>query len=160
MRVNRSLAATFCRSPNIIADPSGIRASQMNERRGSCLCGKVRFSVAGEIRGVGSCHCSKCRKVSGGNGNAVFIVPMERLRWIAGEGDVKVFALADGWGVSRCRDCGSPVPSSFDGRQMWVHAGLMDDSLGTDVKRHIFCASRADWDRESPDATFHDEYPS
>jgi hypothetical protein len=42
---------------------------------------------------------------------------------------------------------------------MWVHAGLMDDELGTDIKRHIFYGSRADWDRESPEAQSYEEAP-
>ena len=132
----------------------------MDTRQGGCLCGNVQFSVSGKIRGIGSCHCSKCRKVSGTNGNAVFIVALDRFSWISGENDTTAFAFPSGWSVTRCDTCGSPVPSSFDGRQVWVQAGLMDDPLDTDVKRHIFCASRADWDRESPDATQHDEYPA
>ena len=41
-----------------------------------------------------------------------------------------------------------------------VPAGLMDDDLGTDIKVHIFCGSRADWDRESPDAKHYEEWPA
>jgi hypothetical protein len=53
-----------------------------------------------------------------------------------------------------------PVPDSYDGgRQMWIQAGLMDDSLDTDFKLHIFCGSRADWDRESPNAKHYNESP-
>jgi hypothetical protein len=33
----------------------------------------------------------------------------------------------------------------------------MDDPLETDIKQHIFCASRADWDREAPDAVRFEE---
>jgi hypothetical protein len=29
----------------------------MTKLHGSCLCGAVRFSVAGTIAGVGQCHC-------------------------------------------------------------------------------------------------------
>ncbi len=129
-------------------------------RNGQCLCGDVRFSVTGPIRGVGSCHCSKCRKVSGTNGNAQFIVPADRFSWSAGQHQVTRFQLADGWGPTRCQRCGSPVPDSYDaGKQMWVQAGLMDAALDTDMKLHIFCGSRADWDVESEDARHFHEYP-
>jgi hypothetical protein len=43
--------------------------------------------------------------------------------------------------------------------KMWVQAGLMDDPLETDLKRHIFCGSRADWDHDSAAVERHDEYP-
>jgi len=32
---------------------------------GSCLCGSVRFTASGPLRGVIYCHCSQCRKQSG-----------------------------------------------------------------------------------------------
>jgi hypothetical protein len=35
----------------------------------------------------------------------------------------------------------------------------MDEPLGTDIKMHIFCASRADWDRAARDALEFDEWP-
>ncbi len=41
---------------------------------GSCLCGAVAFEVDGPIAGIGQCHCSLCRKVSGTASNAVFVV--------------------------------------------------------------------------------------
>ena len=130
----------------------------MTTRQGSCLCGAIKFSVKGEIRGVGSCHCSKCRKVSGTNGNAVFLTPKDHFEWVL-DGDTQAFSFPSGWGVSRCKECGSPLPQSHDGQQYWVPAGLMDDPLETDIKQHIFCASRADWDSESPDARSYDEFP-
>ncbi len=132
----------------------------MTERAGSCLCGAIRFAVRGEIQGVGQCHCSQCRKVSGTNGNAVFIVPIADFRWTAGEGEWEHFTLPSGWGVPRCRRCGCPLPHSYDEARVWVPAGLMDDDLGTEIKLHIFCASRADWDQLAKDAPEFDEYPS
>ena len=127
------------------------------ERHGSCLCGAVKFAVTGTIRGVGSCHCSKCRKVSGTNGNAIFLVPADRFEWVDGQDHTDNFAFPSGWGVTRCQDCGSPLPASHDGKLFWVPAGLMNDPLETDIKQHIFCGSRADWDKEAVDAQHFDE---
>jgi hypothetical protein len=125
---------------------------------GRCLCGAVRFEVEGPVRGVGMCHCSKCRRVSGANGNAVFIVRGESFEWTAGREHVATFKLPGGWGPARCKTCGSPLPDSYDGGQrMWVPAGLMNEPLGAQIVQHIFCASRADWDREAPSARHYDE---
>lgn len=133
----------------------------MSRLSGSCLCGAVKFDVEGPIRGVGSCHCSKCRKVSGTGGNAQFIVRASNFAWREGAGDVVTFKLPTGWGATRCKTCGSPVPNSYDGgKHMWVQAGLMNDALGTEIVQHIFCGSRADWDRESPDAKSYDQNPA
>ncbi|HEX7070659.1 MAG TPA: GFA family protein [Rhodothermales bacterium] len=133
----------------------------MSELKGSCLCGAIAFEVTGPVRGVGSCHCSKCRKVSGTGGNAQFIVRAEKFRWLRGLDRIVTFKLPDGWGASRCNACGSPLPDSHDGgKRIWVPAGLMDDPLNTQIVQHIFCGSRADWDEEAEDARYYDEYPT
>ena len=128
-------------------------------RTGSCLCGRVRFAVSGDVEGVGRCLCSQCRKVSGTNGNAVFIVPNERFEWLEGESNTTEFSLPSGWSVLRCRECGSPLPQSHDGKQMWVTAGLMDADLGASVGLKIYVGSRADWDRDAPSLLEFEELP-
>jgi hypothetical protein len=115
--------------------------------RGQCLCGDVQFELDGPIRGIGQCHCSLCRRVSGTNGNAIFLVPAERFRWLVGEDRRVHFRLRPTYGVSRCVRCGSPLPDCLDGRQYWVQAGLMQDDLDTEIKLHIHVGSKADWDR-------------
>src|SRR5262245_40390399 len=32
---------------------------------GSCLCGAVRFEIAGDLPDPDACHCTQCRKTSG-----------------------------------------------------------------------------------------------
>ena len=130
------------------------------EKHGSCLCGTVKFSVTGKIKGVGQCHCSQCRKVSGTNGNAIFLVPVADFTWVSGESHQVEYELKPTWGTTRCKTCGSPLPKSIDGRQVWVPAGLMDDPLETAIGMHIFCASRADWDRPSASPLEFPEFPS
>ncbi len=130
-----------------------------DRRTGSCLCGSTRFAVSGEIEGVGRCLCSKCRKVSGTNGNAVFIVTNDRFEWLEGEANTTKFAFASGWSVLRCGECGSPLPQSHDGKQTWVPAGLMDDDLMASVRMKIYVGSRADWDHESPHLLEFEEMP-
>jgi len=128
-------------------------------RTGSCLCGQVRFAVSGEIEGVGRCLCSQCRKVSGTNGNAVFILPNDRFEWLEGESRTNHFSLASGWSVLRCEKCGSPLPQSHDGKQTWVPAGLMDEDLAASVRLKIYVGSRADWDHDAPGLLEFEEMP-
>ncbi len=131
----------------------------MTEMRGRCLCGTYRFELVGAVAGVGQCHCSQCRKVTGSNGCSMVIVPKEQFRWTAEGAEPPRFSLPSGWSALRCETCGSPLPDSHDEKRVWVPAGLMEDDLGTDIKVHIFCGSRADWDRESEEALHHDEWP-
>src|SRR3569832_641460 len=48
-------------------------------RSGSCLCGGVRFHVAGEPIRVGLCHCKDCRKTSGSAFHAYAVWPRHAL---------------------------------------------------------------------------------
>jgi hypothetical protein len=38
--------------------------------QGSCQCGGIRFEVAGPFRSLAFCHCTTCKKISGGVGTA------------------------------------------------------------------------------------------
>lgn len=117
--------------------------------RGSCLCGGIRFEIDGKIGPAGQCHCSKCRKVSGTDGNAVFYAAAAGFRWLAGEQLIQRFAVSDndGWAAHFCRQCGSPAPlRDKDGKFFYVPAGLLDDDPGfRGYAAHIFVGSKAPW---------------
>ncbi len=43
-----------------------VEDREMSENRtGGCLCGGVRYTIKGELRGVVNCFCSQCQKTSG-----------------------------------------------------------------------------------------------
>jgi hypothetical protein len=120
---------------------------------GRCLCGGVQFEVVEPATPIGMCHCSKCRRVSGVASNAEFMVARDKLRWVAGEQDIKRFALPDGWGTAFCSTCGSPLPKLHPGGgAYWVPAGLIDDPIDLAVAGHIFVGSKAPWDEIAGDA--------
>jgi hypothetical protein len=128
-------------------------------RAGSCLCGARAYEIEGEIGGVWVCHCSLCRKASGSTGNAILIVPKERFRWTRGEDHGVTYALRPTYSITRCRTCGTPLPAETDEKNVYVTAGTLDVPLGDGVRVHLFCASRADWDRDDPEVQFFDERP-
>ncbi|MDZ3832121.1 MAG: GFA family protein [Sphingopyxis sp.] len=117
--------------------------------RGSCLCGEIRFEIDGKIGPVGQCHCSKCRKLSGTDGNAIFHAAASSFRWMTGEQEIRRFTLpgGDGWVSHFCGQCGSPVPHrDHGGRFFYVPAGLLDDDPGfRGYAAHIFVGSKAPW---------------
>jgi hypothetical protein len=97
---------------------------------GGCLCGQIRFEVDGPVAGIGVCHCSLCRKISGNNGVMIFVVPMRRFRWTSGEEHVVAWFLRPGVGTARCDVCGCPTPASHDSdKHMWVQPGLIDGDI-------------------------------
>jgi hypothetical protein len=128
---------------------------------GSCLCGKVQFAIDGKFGPVGQCHCSKCRKVSGTDGNAVFYTTATSFRWLQGETEIQTYYVSgvDGWNSTFCRICGSPTPhSNKDGKIYFVPAGLLDNDLGfRGYAAHIFVGSKAAWVCISDDAPQYSE---
>lgn len=129
----------------------------MMTRTGSCLCGARRYEIAGDIGGVWMCHCSLCRKATGSVGNAILIVPKAQFRWLAGEDHGATYQLRPTYGVTRCLTCGTPLPAEVDDANVYVTAGTLDDPLDAGVRTHLFCASRADWDRDEPGARSFEE---
>ena len=121
----------------------------MSERiKGSCLCGAVTFAIDGKYSPVGQCHCSKCRKVSGTDGNAVFLASYAAFIWQSGEGDTKTFIVPGStWKSCFCTTCGSPAPFPNNEKTLYfVPAGLLDDDPGfRGYAAHIFVGSKAPW---------------
>lgn len=120
-----------------------------NKIKGSCLCGGVSFAIAGAPGPIGQCHCSKCRKVSGTNGNSVFRATRGNFEWTSGEDLIATYHVpdGDGWHSTFCKTCGSPLP--LDGQKsdlFFVPAGLLDDDPGhRSFAAHIFVDSKAPW---------------
>jgi hypothetical protein len=125
--------------------------------KGSCLCGGVAFEITGKTSPIGQCHCSKCRKVSGTDGNAVFYARAENLTWVRGEDLIRTYFVpnGNGWSSTFCGACGSPVPHTDSaGKIFFVPAGLLDDDPGhRGYAAHIFVGSKAPW------STLTDEAP-
>ena len=129
----------------------------MKTRKGSCLCGARRYEIAGDLDGVWMCHCSLCRKATGSVGNAILIVPKDRFRWLSGEDHGETFALRPTYTITRCKTCGTPLPAEEDEQIVYITAGTLDEPLGAGIRTHLFCASRADWDHDTPDVRHFDE---
>jgi hypothetical protein len=122
----------------------------MNDRiRGSCLCGDVKFVISGMPGPIGQCHCSKCRKVSGTDGNAVTRVAPENFAWESGQDLIETYYPEKGshWHSVFCRQCGSPLPLATEaGNLVFIPAGLLDDDPGQrGYVAHIFVGSKAPW---------------
>lgn len=117
--------------------------------RGTCLCKGVEFEINGNVGPIGQCHCSKCRKFSGTDGNAVFYTSVRSFRWIRGEELIKRYLVpgGNGWSSNFCGTCGSPVPHTDREEKIYfVPAGLLDDDLGQrGYAAHIFVNSKAPW---------------
>ena len=111
---------------------------------GSCLCGAVRFEVAGELPGPDACHCSQCRK-SSGHYFASTDVPRSALAVTGGE-HVTWYASSAKVRRGFCSVCGSVL--FFDPpHKDWIAIamGAFDPPTGTRLGKHIFTADKGDY---------------
>ena len=93
--------------------------------KGSCLCGAIRFEIAGPIRDVGNCHCSICRRSHGTPFSTYAQVASADLRVLSGEGSIRRYRSSEPVERGFCGECGSHLTFRFDGLPdaVWVAAG-------------------------------------
>ncbi len=113
---------------------------------GGCLCGAVRYRIAGELRGVVNCHCSKCRQFHGHFGaySSVklkdLILTEERgLKWFQSVTD-ETPNVRRGF----CAECGSSLfwhPQDRD--RISIAAGSLDSTAGLKTIGHVWLSQKS-----------------
>ncbi len=113
-------------------------------KKGSCLCGGVRFEVTCELPAPDACHCVQCRKHSG-HYFASTNVPRTAIS-INGEENVTWYQSSAKVRRGFCSKCGSSLfwdPPARD----WIAVamGAFDSPTGTHLAMHIFVAEKGDY---------------
>ena len=103
---------------------------------GGCLCGAVRFTAVPTKLEMDVCHCSKCRRWSGG----VFMaVPGGDTVKFESDAALGVFGSSDYGERLFCRTCGSTLAWRMkDGSSTAVSMQAFDDSSGFVFAEEIF----------------------
>lgn len=113
--------------------------------RGSCCCGTIEFELLGNPSMMGTCHCSRCRKV----GASIFVfVRREQLRWIAGRDAVVDYQPGASYRYTRsfCGVCGSALGEINSGADSFpIAANLLDEDPGVRNRFHEFVAEKPEW---------------
>lgn len=103
---------------------------------GQCLCGAVQITTKTTTRDVGACHCSTCRKWTGGPFLAVHCGAGVRFE---GEAHISTFNSSDWAERGFCNRCGTHLfyRLKLDG-QYALPVGLFDDGPGWVLAEQIF----------------------
>ncbi len=114
-----------------------------DERRGHCLCGAVEFQVALSAPEINACHCSQCRRWTGGG--PLYTVGV-RVTEMTGADAVTAYHHSK-WGERAfCGTCGTTLYWRMQGRPIAsLPLGLLDDQSGLAVTSEIFVDHRAPW---------------
>lgn len=113
---------------------------------GGCHCGACRYRIElDRLEDVANCHCSICRRSTGGTYVTWATVPKTAFRWYAGE--PRAYAPLAGSARWFCPSCGAQLalwtelsPDTID-----VTVATLDDADAWPPDRHIFVGSRLAW---------------
>lgn len=118
--------------------------NQKSITEGGCLCGAVRYQVAGALRDVVNCHCGMCQRLHGSFGPHskarkvnITVTRNDGLAW---------YRTSDVARRGFCRNCGSGLfwePFELDATG--IIAGTLDGPTGLRTIGHIFVAEKPDF---------------
>ena len=120
----------------------------MESIQGSCLCGGVRFEVTTEPSAVRYCHCTSCKKLSGGVGTANMRVPSESVRVVAGEELVRTYQPDEGSSKTFCSRCGSNLFGGGwpEAPEVSLRLSAIDTPFARKPEAHNYVRSVAAWE--------------
>ena len=117
-----------------------------NEKGGSggCLCGGVRYRVAGRLEDVAACHCGQCRRTSGHyfaatscKRPALSFESDETLAWYQSSPEAR---------RGFCSRCGASLFwERIEGDKIDILAGTLDQPTGLKMNGHIFVDDKGDY---------------
>jgi hypothetical protein len=116
--------------------------------QGGCLCGRIRYRIAGAPLATLICHCDHCRKQSGSAFSINLVVPDGAIEL---SGDEAVFEDVgeSGLPVHRrfCATCGSPIRSLLDAMPgvSAIKAGTLDDASELAPQLQVYARGRHPW---------------
>ena len=117
---------------------------------GGCLCGAVRYEVAGQLRDVVECHCAMCRRTHG-HIAAYTAAPKTALRLIETRG-LRWYGSSAFARRGFCAECGGSLfwerPA---GDLVSIAAGTLDPPTGLRTTLQIFVDDAGDYYTIRPD---------
>jgi hypothetical protein len=116
--------------------------------QGSCWCGGVRFEVSEPFITLSFCHCTSCKRISGGVGTAN---GRARTEWIdvqQGRELLTTYQPDEGSAKTFCSRCGANLfgggwPAS---EHASVRLSSIDSGLEQKPEAHIYVRSVAPWE--------------
>ena len=127
--------------------------------KGSCCCRAVQFELLSEPTMMGTCHCSRCRKL--GASTFVFVKKAD-LKWVQGREHVTLFQPTPPYKYGRCfcGICGSSLGEILsDSESFPIAANAIDSDLAIRNQFHEFVAEKPAWSEICDGAKQFDGHP-
>ena len=129
-------------------------------RSGQCLCGAIRYQLAGEPKSVAVCHCNDCRRSAGAPMVSWAMFPEAALT--VTKGQPKTINSSGTAMRSFCADCGSGLfyrnavvlPGIVD-----IQSSTLDDPEALPPAVQIQTAERLAWMKHVNELPAFERYP-
>ncbi|MEQ8747314.1 GFA family protein [Pyruvatibacter sp.] len=128
--------------------------------QGSCCCGAVRFELTAPPSMMGTCHCTRCRKVGA---SALVFVKKDDITWLSGRDKVQEYQPEPPHKYTRCfcRVCGTSLGEILsDEASFPINAHVLDDDPGVRNAFHEFVAEKPVWYDIADDAKQFEGHPT
>jgi hypothetical protein len=115
---------------------------------GGCACGQVRYAIdLARLDDIAICHCSMCRRSTGGTHVTWATVPRAAFTWTAGE--PSIYASSEHAVRHFCSRCGAQLAfvSGREPRHMDVTVATLDEASAWAPDRHIWTSGKLPWVR-------------
>lgn len=112
---------------------------------GGCLCGAIRYEVAGPFISVSVCHCRSCRLASGAPTVSWFVLPLSQFRWLQGRPKSFVSSVPVTRGF--CSECGTQLTYQHTDAPDHIEVTTLslDDPDRVPPTREIWLSERIAW---------------
>ena len=113
--------------------------------QGSCCCGAVKFTLSDAPTMMGTCHCSRCRKM----GASTFVfVKRDSFQLVSGADNIVTYIPEAPYKYNRCfcAHCGTALGEvTSTGESFPVAANCFDDDLDITNGFHEFVDDKPNW---------------
>lgn len=126
----------------------------MTKLSGSCLCGKVTYTLNNDFKRFYLCHCRQCQKITGSAHVAHLFTDPDNIQWLSGQTLLKRFESPQrDFTKVFCNECGCGLPFvNKSGKALIVPAGSLDGEPNISPNANIFWDERAAWYDQSLNA--------
>jgi hypothetical protein len=117
---------------------------------GGCICGAVRYRIAGPVLSAGICHCLSCRRAAGAESVAWLTIATGDFRLLAGE--LATYHSSPGVTRGFCPRCGTSLTfAAAEGGSIDVTLASLDDPERVRPTKEWWLSHRLSWNPANPD---------
>lgn len=112
---------------------------------GGCQCGALRYQFRAPLHDIAHCHCSVCRRSTGGILVTWISVPLSCFSWLRGE--PARYASSPTCTRYFCAACGAHMAlfTTLSPHSLDVTIATLDHPEQAPAERHIWAQSRLPW---------------